>query len=321
MTSLLTHSRIKSYRTCPRLHHLRYELGYRPAREADALRFGTLVHKGLEAWWRAKDGERLEAGIAAIADHPEETERAKARALVSGYDAKWSGERFEVLAVEQEFAFPLVNPSTGEPVADWMVAGKMDAVARDAAGRTLVVEHKTSSTDFSAGSAYAQKLRLDSQVSIYFAGAAALGYDVEGVLYDVIAKPQQKRKQATREVKLKKDGTPRAGQNLEDESLDAFEARLLEEVVGNLDNYFGRWEVPRLEHDLEQSRRGLWEWARRIGADRFGEAPCNPDRCHDYGRACDFFPVCSGAASLEDPTLFRRASVSHEELNQNGEKR
>jgi hypothetical protein len=33
-----------------------------------------------------------------------------------------------------------------------------------------------------------------------------------------------------------------------------------------------------------------------------------------FGRACGFFPVCTGAASLEDRTLYRKAERAHEEL-------
>jgi hypothetical protein len=34
--------------------------------EDEVLRFGTLIHKGLEAWWKAPPAERLEAALAAI---------------------------------------------------------------------------------------------------------------------------------------------------------------------------------------------------------------------------------------------------------------
>jgi hypothetical protein len=63
---LLTTSRLSCFRACPRLHKLRYVDGYRPAVEADTLRFGHLIHAGLEAWWSAPDGERLEAALAAL---------------------------------------------------------------------------------------------------------------------------------------------------------------------------------------------------------------------------------------------------------------
>lgn len=50
---LLTNSRLGAFRRCPRLHHLRYVEKVRPVVEADPLRFGTLIHHALEAWWSA----------------------------------------------------------------------------------------------------------------------------------------------------------------------------------------------------------------------------------------------------------------------------
>ena len=64
--ALLTTSRLSAYRACPRLHKLRYIDGYRPAVEAESLRFGSLVHRGLQRWWEAWSDERLDAALAAL---------------------------------------------------------------------------------------------------------------------------------------------------------------------------------------------------------------------------------------------------------------
>ena len=48
---LLTSSRLKSFRACPRQHFYAHVEGYRPAREAPAMAFGTAVHEALAAWW------------------------------------------------------------------------------------------------------------------------------------------------------------------------------------------------------------------------------------------------------------------------------
>lgn len=51
----LTNSRIRCFQTCRRKHHYRYNLGLtRPQDEdAEALQFGTLLHRSLEAWFSA----------------------------------------------------------------------------------------------------------------------------------------------------------------------------------------------------------------------------------------------------------------------------
>lgn len=52
----LTNSRLGCFQSCRRKHYYRYEQRLRPVRleESEALYFGTLMHRALEAWWRAK---------------------------------------------------------------------------------------------------------------------------------------------------------------------------------------------------------------------------------------------------------------------------
>ena len=49
----LSASRVKSFLTCQRKHHYRYELGIERVKEdlQDAIYFGNLIHAGLEVWW------------------------------------------------------------------------------------------------------------------------------------------------------------------------------------------------------------------------------------------------------------------------------
>lgn len=63
---LLTASRLAAFRRCKREHKHRYLDGYRANRDALTLRFGTLIHTGLEAWWRAAPADRLTATLSAI---------------------------------------------------------------------------------------------------------------------------------------------------------------------------------------------------------------------------------------------------------------
>src|SRR5690606_28569274 len=143
---LLSISRMKSARACLRHHKHRYLDRVRPVEDADTLRFGTLFHAGLEAWWlAAQAGEpRLEAALAAVEGEADPYDRARARALLVGYDARWCLVPMEVLGVEVEFKMPLVNPATGRTSPLWTMGGKVDAIIRDELGRVLVVEHKTS---------------------------------------------------------------------------------------------------------------------------------------------------------------------------------
>lgn len=124
---LVTSSSLKAYRSCARKYHYAYELRRRPVQTSDALRFGTLMHKGLEVWWST-----CEIGLAleAMAVEADPFERVKAEELMLGYHVMWSEEPLEVLAVESEFVAPLVNPETGRASRTWARGGKIDALVR-----------------------------------------------------------------------------------------------------------------------------------------------------------------------------------------------
>jgi hypothetical protein len=313
---LLTSSRLKTARACQRLHYYEYQLGFRPARDAEALRFGTLIHLGLEAWWRGTD-DRLGDALQVLELHPSDPfDIARARAMLIGYDARWGGEQLEALAVEVQFQAPLTNPDSGRNSQTWNLGGKLDAIVRTADGRTLILEHKTSSEDLRPGSDYWKRLRLDGQVSVYYAGAAALGHDVQGCLYDVLSKPTLKPLKKTAEPKFKKDGTPYANQRLEDETPAEFEARILEDIASDPTGYFGRAEVVRLEDEVAEALQDIWQFGRMLREnDLRGFYPRNVDACIRFGRPCPFFGVCAGEASLDDPEQFRRTETSHPELD------
>ncbi len=126
---ILTTSAVKTFRSCARLYELQYVELYRPAHTPDAMAFGTLGHKGLEAWWLAvqatphRDCEAcggkgtvasyaaepeeidcescngtgntapalwLAAALAAVDSEKEPFHRAAARAVMIGYHCRWS---------------------------------------------------------------------------------------------------------------------------------------------------------------------------------------------------------------------------------------
>ena len=239
---LLTSSRMKTWRSCPRRHYYQYELArasHGPESAASAL--GTTVHAALEAWWctwRDLGGYgALDAALyAARGDEDAEADRerdpytvALTQALVIAYDARWSrwAASVEVLGVEAPFVAPLEHPTLGLRARRWAVAGKMDVLLRLSDGRVAIVDHKVTASDARVGSDWRRKLTLDPQVSTYFGGAEALGHPADLALWDVIQRPALKPYKAVAEVKLKLDGTPRAGQRLADETPDEYQERLI----------------------------------------------------------------------------------------------
>lgn len=325
---LLTNSQLKTFRRCVREHYLAYDLGYRSLGEAEALRFGSLFHLGLETWWRALWAQQLgtsssaplTAAIEAMAPEAlDEYDLVRAGALLQGYDARWCAEELEVLGVEIEFHAPLINPESGAPSRTFEVAGKLDAIVRKRDdGLVYIVEHKTSSEDIGVGSQYWQRLLLDSQISMYFAGARALGHDVAGCIYDVIGKPRHAPHKATPEEarKYTKQGALYANQRAVDETANEYRERLAAVIAAEPDRFYQRGTVVRLEAEERDAGHDNWQTARSLRESQLaGRYPRNPDGCVRYSRLCQFFGVCTGTASLEDPGMFRRVDNVHQELS------
>lgn len=322
-SDLITVSRMRDFNACRRRHQIKYELGYRPISTAAALSFGTLVHAGLEAWWRG--GGDLAAAMSAVqkslTSDSDDVTIAKVNVLLAGYDARWKPTMasFEVIGAEVEFRAPLRNPATGYPCRDLEVAGKLDVIVRKVAdGSVWFVEHKTSAEDLSSGSTYWQRLRMDPQVSVYYDGAKALGHDVAGCIYDVLAKPRERLLLATPEAsrKYKKDGTLYANQRERDETIDEFRDRVAANMAESPDAYFGRAEVVRTDAELIESARDTHATALMIReCERTGRNPRNPDACFLPGRSCAFHDVCCGVCGLDDETRFIRLASVHPELS------
>jgi hypothetical protein len=213
MSQLSTISRMRAFRACARYHHLGYNEQWESvdADEGAANAFGSSGHLALEEWWHALaaglSGEQtLAACLDCIDRHPEIRStltphaRESLRATITGYHLRWYEKslRYEVLHVEVQFRVALRNPVTGRPMRGWEQGGKMDVVVRDRDdGRVYVIEHKFSGEDVSPASPYWQRLRVDGQISIYLDGAASLGFEVAGCIYDVIARPAQRPRKAT----------------------------------------------------------------------------------------------------------------------------
>jgi hypothetical protein len=317
---LLTSSRFTTWQRCPRAHHYRYEAGIVSCdRQSAALAFGTAIHAGLESWWltiqagdpgRALSGA-LEAAEMALwtcgrnGEEPDPYDLARLTALLCAYDARWQSWACgtEVLAVERAFEYELTNPVTGDVAQTWRVAGKIDLLLRLADGRVAILEHKTRTGDAGAGSDYRRRLTLDPQISTYFDGVRALGWDADLCIYDVLVKPALKPLQATPMEKreytqpksrackeCKKSEAKRApmphtedgiacvdgrivtdeGGKLSakhreyDESPEEYRDRLVQAIGTDPDRYLVHAEIVRTEQERESHQWALWHTARQI---------------------------------------------------------
>lgn len=304
----LSISEARTYRECPRKHHYSWTLRYRPRVEFETLFFGRLYHKAHDAYWLG--GRDLDAALRTIMHvDADPFVQASASALMMGYHERWADESWEVLGIEKKIEIPLVNPRTGRSSRTFKTKMKIDMLVR-IDGAVWVVERKSSSDDISRGSPFWRALTMNPQISTYLAGAAELGHRIEGCIYDVSLKPTIKPKKATPPDKrkyTKKTGELYKGQRLEDETPGEFMARCVEQIADDPERFYQRGEIVRLEKEADEAAADLWLTARAIkDARRLEMYPRNTDACMHWGRPCQFFDVCSGIASIDDPLLFER---------------
>jgi hypothetical protein len=265
---------------------------------------------------------------------------AKARAMVTVYDAVWCNNwsAYQVVDVEREFAFPLLNPETEGTSRSFSEAGKMDALLRRRSdGKLIVLEHKTTSDDVAPESNYWDRLRMDTQVSKYFLGALQTGQDVGGVIYDVMGKPGQRqaqiplRDEAGSKIvldangnrvrtkdgkKWRETGDTEAGYVVQTrpETPEEFETRVLGVLRENPFNFYAQKEIARLDSDILEYMSDAWQLSQQILYFRKQQLwPRNPNACNAYNRTCEFFDLCSGRASV-DGIRFAKTKSAHNEL-------
>ena len=323
---VVTNSELRTWRLCARRHKFQYIARRRPRKTHEALAFGTLWHLGLEHWWSTTGEGRLSAGLAALRSSPGADPYALAvcETMLAAYTALYGDQDLETVCVEQSFEVPLVNPETGVASRTFRLGGKFDGIAREPAGRLVVVEHKTTASDIEQGSLYWKKVHsLDTQVSLYLSGARAAGYAVEACLYDCARKPGIKPLRATPEESrkwtrpTKADPAPRlyANQREHDETPEEYAQRVADDIAERPERYFARGEVVRLEKDDDGHAYDTWQQARMMReAELAGFAPKNPDSCSSFG-GCPYLPVCSNETTIDDDSLYRTADTAHEELS------
>lgn len=322
---LITASAAAAYRLCPRKYRLAYVDGLRPIHAAAALAFGTIWHAAMEYWWQRRAW--------APPQDMDAFDAAKLAAMLSAYDLRWSAVRdeYRVIGIEMPFRAPLLD-GRGAPVRGWAIAGKIDGIL-ELAGYPLLLEHKTTSESVATGADYWAQLTLDAQVSVYHDGAAALGHQVAGCLYDVARKPAlrpgtvpvldeqglkvvldaQGQRVLTQRGEPRQTGDAAKGWVLQQrlETPAEYQARCLAAIAERPEEYLAQAQVVRLDGELAAARDDLAGTARQIdGCARAGSWPRNPRACFEYGR-CPYHGLCSGTANESE---FTKLDDVHPEL-------
>jgi hypothetical protein len=325
--NLLTFSALNIFRNCPRKYKHRYVDCLQPRGKAESLSFGKVIHGALELWYRShKEPNRLWAVLDYLdnqypngAGDPEEKPIWQlARAMFTGYAARYAREEFEVVEIEKEFTGEIRNPDTGRASQTFVMAGKVDGIVR--LGKELyLLEHKTAA---GIDANYLDKLWTDTQIALYCFYLRQLGYLIVGVVYNVLLKArlQQRAGETQEEFEARrmalaaknKSGRSTAQRQLPETDIE-FEARLAQWY--SRPEAFHRERIYLSEDRMQMLQEEVWEITQQyLDARRRGKWLLNTSNCFSYQRPCEYLPYCqSGFSPIVRDNLFDVAPP-HEEL-------
>ena len=276
--------------------------------------------------------EGLENGLAAIdaftAGNPDaDLIRAKCRGLLHGYDARYRNAGYVPISVEQTYTAPLINPETNRPSTKHRMAGKLDVLCQYN-GQMVVFDHKSTSQDITdPAGPYWRQLVVEGQVSHYMLLVWQHGTKADSAVWDVMRKPLIKpKKLKPADAKAATSLREYCNRPVSQESVDAvvrdgretaemYEARVAWECTQEEpDRYFQRRQVPRLDSELLEYARELWEHSQEIlharSTDRHAR---NSGACMLYNAPCKFLGICSGYDTPDSDKWVRKPQV-HVEL-------
>lgn len=289
----LTHSHIKARMNCPMAEHYRYELELVPRVQSKHLSLGTAVHKGIETG-SIEDALTTFDGIfpsTQEAQNELDTQRVICEAMLSGYFAHF--EPFDSYEAEIEFETPITNPKTKALSKTFILAGKVDGLAK-IDGQWWICEYKTASR---VDRAYVDRLQLDAQITTYMHAIQRIrGIRIAGVIYRILKKPTIRQKQS--------------------ESLAQFRDRIIEDYQTRPDFYYDEQRLYRSQADLETFERELWMFTQRLLQERrAGLHFKNTSQCAEWG-GCPYIPLCLG---YEDAMELYVKQASNSELTPKGD--
>lgn len=331
---ILTQSRLRSLRFCPRHHELAYEQGIRTALPGKAFRIGTAVHDGI---WLSEQGHPNPIGEAVLrcygTGYPEwvtdqmeyDLEVETVSRMLAGYFWRWEQEpnhAFNTIAAELTLELPLVNPGTGRRSSKFGIAIKVDGII-DMGDHLAIRETKTAGESIGAGQDYWRRLRIDPQISLAILAARENGYNVSSSVYDVIRKPTISPKliSAADRKKIELTGLwfEERAEPVERETPFMWGARLRADMGERPEYYFARMEIARTDDEIREFRRDLWDSMQALrGYRKRGHWPRNADACLARGKCPYFDSICSMGRHLRNgdelPSGFIKLVDVHPEL-------
>ena len=352
-TKLLTNSMAACFKSCRQKCYWSYEMGWRPDVEKTPLRIGSMVHEGLDLHAKDVPTEQIlevirNAYAEKIADdmtynpytkYKLQIECETVLCLLAGYFKAWADSQIEIIESETNFNLPIINPD-GNAMTSMRQAGKRDRIGRLPDGRIALMETKTAGEDIGPDSDFRNILAINQQISMYINAAQAEGKQIETALYDCIRKPsirpsavpltddegvivldaENKRVYKTTGDKgPRKTGDKTKGYTLQSRDMtpDEWCDKLKTDIEMRPEFYYQRFEVPRLQDDLDAFNTELWMIAKDISdCRRMGRWYRNTSNCRMYNSMCPYYVLCAGERDTSNgcPEGFRQAETAHEEL-------
>jgi hypothetical protein len=280
---------------------------------------------------------RMEAALMAVREkigNDTSQEYHVARAILMGYEARWGTSEWEALAVEEPFDVPIVNPRN---MAEhpYSLVGMVDTRIKGYGYKNVMLEHKTTKTDFSRPDThYFDKLPHDQQISIYSLAAVAKGQPFEGTIYDVIRRPSIRPKKIPKGSVAKVVEDDEIGtaaeiivlgtywrqrctaeteiyvtENIDEgirESAELFGLRVLYNCLEFPDNHYHRTDLitRRNEFLLSETVPALWHIAEEISDARkegkLSRFYQNSGSCYSFSSPCEFLSLCQGVSDTDN---------------------
>ncbi len=329
--SILTYSGMRLFQNCRRKYHLRYNEYLVPLKADEILYLGSVWHSVMELWYGGGDRDTRIPAIRSLIDqsfpnhHSDPSQKRDwhlCHAMFEGYIKRYSEEDFQILAIEQEFSIPIINPSTGRSSRTFELRGKVDGLAqmRDT-GELFLLEHKSAAQ---ITGDYIERLPSDFQINLYaMALSRFLKRKISGVIYNVTRKASLKQSEGETEeqfemrkaelIQKSKTGKTSAKRKIA-ETDEAFRERLTEKYHDP--EMFYREILYLSDEDASRTASEIWDITKLILTARCENSWLpNWESCFKFGsQPCMYWPLCRSGNNPNVRENFYKIAPPNEEL-------
>lgn len=300
-------SRVKLWRRCRRAHHYKFVEKIERKVKGRPLTFGSLVHDCLEA---ANTGDSYEPILKKYEKQIKnvfEEERVElgldtvvpaARVILPLYFKHWKEDGLTYLAVEQEFAVPLIQGVTFKGTVDGIVQDQRDR-------RVFLFERKT------AKNIPDDNFRMsDVQTVVYFDALPQSGFrrKVDGLMWDYVRSKPPTVPELLKSGEMSKKNIDTLPEiylaELKKHGINPKPYReFMEELEGKRSKFFRRLKLPMSSHLRQEVVKDFKATAQEIRdhGDRKERTLSNWD-CP----RCEFFQLCQAELRGQDSDFIRK---------------